>query len=44
MNKAAELKQKTFMHNGKLVKGTGNKGGLSGRAIKDNMVLPYATM
>ena len=34
MNKAAELKQKTAMHNGKLVKGTGNKGGLSGRAIK----------
>ena len=28
MNKVAELKQKTFMHNGKIVKGIGNKGGL----------------
>ena len=35
MNKVAELKQKTFMHNGKIVKGIWNKkGGLSSRVIK----------
>ena len=30
MHKVAELKQKTFMHTGKLVKGIGNKGGGGG--------------
>ena len=34
MTKITELKQKTFVHNGKTVKGVGGRGGLTPKAIK----------
>ena len=34
MDKVTELKQKNFVHNGKVVKGIGGRGGLTSKAIK----------
>ena len=34
MNKVSEFKQKPFLHNGKITKGIGGRGGLTPKAIK----------